>query len=124
MVNYCGYGRDGANGGTLEDGEFDVDAVAHDWEAYGAELTAFWMSGKYTCTETLAPFGIDVKVPIHLWSCGGPGKVPWAATFCKPAARPARKTTKPAAKTSRKTAKRGPERTKSGPTRTKESGVT
>ena len=109
LVTYSGYSRDGTRDGPLEDlNEFDADAVRHDWELYGKELTAFWRSGEYTCTETLAPFGIDVKVSPHLWAHGGPKAVPWAETFCKAAAKPARKTTKRVTK--RKTTKRATKR--------------
>ena len=79
-VNYDGYDRDGARQGRLEEfNEFDRDAVRHDWEVYGKELTAFWKSGECTCRETLLPFGIDVKIGPHLWEHGGPNSVPWAA---------------------------------------------
>jgi hypothetical protein len=74
----------GTKGGKIEDAEFDRDEIEYDWEQYGEALTKFWRSGKYTMRETLALYGIDVKLPPHLWERGGPGAVPWAARFLAP----------------------------------------
>jgi hypothetical protein len=95
-VSYAGYCANGVKPGRIEDAEFDRDEIEHDWEQYGKALTAFWMSGEYTMRETLAPYGIDVKIAPHLWERGGPGAVPWAARFLAPKTKPAKRAkTKP-----------------------------
>ena len=55
------------------------DAMCQDWEANREALLAFWRSGKYTTTDTLAEFGLNVRVPPWLFVHGTPGTLPWAA---------------------------------------------
>ena len=95
-ITYAGYCADGTRDGRIEDSEFDPDEIERDWEIYGEALTAFWKSGEYTMRETLAPYGIDVKLSPHLFECGGPRAVPWAARFLAPKTKPAKRAkTKP-----------------------------
>jgi hypothetical protein len=52
--------------------------MREDWEANSEALTAFWRSGKYTTTDNLAEFGLNVQCLPWLFVCGS-GTLPWAA---------------------------------------------
>ena len=105
LISYAGYDADGKREGRLEDyNEFDRDEIERDWKEHGEALTAFWKSGEYTDTETLRPFGFDVKIPICYFSCGGPKATPWAATFLAKTKTPARKTKRVTKRATQKTA--------------------
>jgi len=63
-----------------------------DWEANRDALMAFWRSGKYTMTDDLAEFGIEVRMPPWIFFRGSRRTLPWAATeFDGGLARPAKR---------------------------------
>jgi hypothetical protein len=47
---------------------------------------AFWRSGKYTMTDNLAEFGLNVRVPPWLFVRGSRDTLPWAASALPPEA--------------------------------------
>jgi hypothetical protein len=53
--------------------------MRQDWEANREALLAFWRSGQYTMTDTLAGFGVNVRIPPWLFVRSSPGTLPWAA---------------------------------------------
>ena len=61
---YDGYG-DAHNGPARDDlvSNYVTDSMRQDWEENRAELLAFWRSGKYTTTDNLAEFGLNVRMP-------------------------------------------------------------
>ena len=77
---YDGYG-DGPKGGGNDDlaENYISDVMRQDWEANREALLAFWRSGKYTMTDTLAEFGLSVCMPPWLFVHGSPRTLPWAA---------------------------------------------
>ena len=77
---YDGYGDGLRNPGGDDVAENHItDAMRQDWEANREALLAFWRSGKYTMTDTLAEFGLNVRVPPWLFVRGTRGTLPWAA---------------------------------------------
>ena len=80
LRGYDGYGdmlRDQGQDSLTEN--YITDAMRQDWEANREALLAFWRSGKHTMTDTLAEFGLDVRVPPWLFVRGSPRTLPWAA---------------------------------------------
>ena len=75
---YDGYG-DGLKGGYDLAENYISDAMREDWEANREALLAFWRSGKHTMTDTLAEFGINVRMRPWLFVRGSPGTLPWVA---------------------------------------------
>ena len=75
---YDGYGDGPAGGDDFTENHIS-DAMRQDWEANREALMAFWHSGKYTMTDTLAEFGLNVRVPPWIFVHGSPGTLPWAA---------------------------------------------
>jgi hypothetical protein len=53
--------------------------MRQDWEANREALLAFRRSGQYTMTDTLAGFGVNVRIPPWLFVRSSPGTLPWAA---------------------------------------------
>ena len=53
--------------------------MRQDWEANREALLAFWRSGEYTMTDTLAEFGLNVSMPPWLFVRGSRRTLPWAA---------------------------------------------
>ena len=56
-----------------------TDEMRQDWEANREALLAFWRSGKYAMTDTLAEFGLNVRMQPWLFVRGSPSTLPWAA---------------------------------------------
>ena len=79
MMYYDGYGDGGPGGGDDLTENHISDAMRQDWEANREALMAFWRSGKYTTTDSLAEFGLNVRMPPWLFVHGSPGTLPWAA---------------------------------------------
>jgi hypothetical protein len=77
---YDGYG-DARNGPARDDlvSNYVTDAMRQDWEENREELLAFWRSGKHAMTDTLAEFGLNVRMLPWLFARGTPGTLPWAA---------------------------------------------
>ena len=71
---YDGYGDGLRNpGGDEPLAENHIcDAMRQDWEANRQALMAFWRSGKYTMTDNLAEFGLNVRIPPWLFVRGSP----------------------------------------------------
>jgi len=77
---YDGYGDGLQNPGGDDLAEnYISDAMREDWEANREALLAFWRSGKYTMTDTLAEFGLNVRMLPWLFICGSRNTLPWAA---------------------------------------------
>ena len=55
------------------------DEMRRDWEANREALLAFWRSGKHAMTDTLAEFGLNVRMKPWLLVRGSPNTLPWAA---------------------------------------------
>ena len=49
------------------------------WQSVAGGLLAFWRSGKYTTTDTLAEFGLNVRIPPWIFVRGSRNTLPWAA---------------------------------------------
>ena len=79
MRCYDGYGDAHREGGNDLAENHISDAMRQDWVANREPLLAFWRSGKPTMTDTLAEFGLNVRVPPWLFVHGSPGTLPWAA---------------------------------------------
>ncbi len=76
---YTGYG-DPHRKDSIDKAENYIDDVMRaDWGANREALLAFWNSGKYSTTDDLAEFGLDVRMPPWLFVHGSPGTLPWAA---------------------------------------------
>jgi hypothetical protein len=78
---YDGYGDGAGPDGYNDFAEKYIDEeMRQDWAENREALTAFWRSGKYTTTEELAEFGLDIRMPPWLFvqrsQCG-------AVTFCR-----------------------------------------
>ena len=85
MRGYDGYG-DGTEGGGNDLAEnYITDEMRQDWEANREALMAFWRSGEYTMTNTLAEFGLSVSMPPWLFVRGSRRTLPWAAKQFDPA---------------------------------------
>jgi hypothetical protein len=81
LSSYGGYGdmlRDQGSDSFTEN--YISAAMRQDWEANRDALMAFWRSGKYTMTDSLAEFGLNVRMPSWLFVHGSPGTLPWAAS--------------------------------------------
>ena len=76
---YDGYGDRLKKGGDDVAENYITDVMRQDWEANREALLAFWRSGKYTMTDTLAEFGLNVRMLPWLFARGSPRKLPWAA---------------------------------------------
>ena len=79
MRYYDGYGDGGSGAGDDLAENHISDAMRQDWEANREALLAFWSSGKYTTTDELAEFGLNVRALPWLFVHGSPGTLPWAA---------------------------------------------
>ena len=78
--HYDGYGDGLRNPGGDDVADNHItDAMRQDWEANREALLAFWRSGRYTMTDTLAEFGLNVRMPPWLFVRGTRGTLPWAA---------------------------------------------
>ena len=53
--------------------------MRRDWEVHREALLSFWRSGKYSTTDELAEFGLNIRMPPWLYVRGSPGPLPWAA---------------------------------------------
>ena len=53
--------------------------MRQDWEANREALLAFWRSGKSAMTDTLAEFGLNVRMKPWLLVRGSRRTLPWAA---------------------------------------------
>ncbi len=78
MRGYDGYGDGPAGGDDLAE-NYISDVMRQDWEANREALLAFWRSGEYTMTDTLAEFGLNISMPPWLFVCGSRRTLPWAA---------------------------------------------
>ena len=78
MRGYDGYGAGPAGGDDLAE-NYISDVMRQDWEANREALLAFWRSGEYTMTDTLAEFGLDVRMHPWLFVRGSRRTLPWAA---------------------------------------------
>jgi hypothetical protein len=80
LMHYDGYGDAvrGQGGDDLAQNHIS-DAMRQDWEANRGALLAFWRSGKYTMTDTLAEFGLNVRMLPWLFVRGSRRSLPWAA---------------------------------------------
>jgi hypothetical protein len=80
MRGYDGYGDQLADQGRDNlTANYISGAMRQDWEANRDALMAFWRSGKLAMTETLAEFGIKVRMLPWLWARGSRKTLPWAA---------------------------------------------
>ena len=79
MLGYTGYGDRSARGHDDLAENWISDAMRQDWVANRAALLSFWRSGKYTTTDDLAEFGLNVRMPPWLFVHGSRGSLPWAA---------------------------------------------
>jgi len=80
VMGYDGYGdmlADQGRDGLAEN--WISDEMRQDWEQNREALLAFWRSGKYTMTDDLAEFGLNVRCLPWLWVCGSRNTLPWAA---------------------------------------------
>jgi hypothetical protein len=55
------------------------DEMIRDWREHREQLLALWKSGRFTTTDNLAAFGIEVDMPPWLFECGNADAEPWAA---------------------------------------------
>ena len=80
LRRYDGYGDALLDQGhdTLTE-NYVSDAMLEDWQAHREALLAFWRSGKYTTTDNLAEFGLNVRMKPWLFVRGSPDTLPWAA---------------------------------------------
>jgi hypothetical protein len=80
LMHYDGYGDAvrGQGGDDLAE-NYISDAMRQDWETNREALLAFWRSGKYTTTDNLAGFGLNVRCLPWLFVCGSRRTLPWAA---------------------------------------------
>ena len=76
--SYSGYGAFSAAGDDLAE-HYISDAMRQDWKENREALLAFWRSGEYTMTDTLAEFGLKVRIPPWIFVRGAPRTLPWAA---------------------------------------------
>jgi hypothetical protein len=80
MSGYDGYGTGSEGGGHHDLAEnYISDVMRQDWEANREALMAFWRSGEYTMTDTLAEFGLNVRMHPWLFVRGSRRTLPWAA---------------------------------------------
>ena len=78
MSGYDGYGTGPEGGDDLAE-NYISDVMRQDWEANREALLAFWRSGEYTMTDTLAEFGLNVCMHPWLFVRGSRRTLPWAA---------------------------------------------
>lgn len=82
LMHYDGYG-DGYGDAVRGQGGDDLaenyisDAMRQDWEANREALLAFWRSGKTAMTDTLAEFGLNVRMLPWLFARGSRNTLPW-----------------------------------------------
>jgi hypothetical protein len=76
---YDGYGDRHQKGGWDRTENFVSDAMRQDWEANREALMAFWRSGKIAGYDTLAGYGLKVKMLPWLKVVGSRNSLPWAA---------------------------------------------
>jgi hypothetical protein len=77
---YTGYGNwDADHGRDNLTENYITDAMREDWEEHREALLAFWRSGEYTTTDSLAVFGLNVRMPPWLFVRGSSRTLPWAA---------------------------------------------
>ena len=80
LRGYDGYGDmlldKGADSLTANDVS---DEMRRDWGENREALLAFWRSGKSAMTDTLAEFGLNVRMKPWLLVRGSPNTLPWAA---------------------------------------------
>jgi hypothetical protein len=80
LRGYDGYGdalRDQGRDSFTEN--YISDSMRQDWEANREALLAFWRSGEYTMTDTLAEFDLNVCMHPWLFVRGSRRTLPWAA---------------------------------------------
>jgi hypothetical protein len=76
---YDGYG-DALGGGAYDLTEnYISEQMRRDWIENREALLAFWRSGKYTTTDNLATFGLNISIPPWLFVRGSRNTLPWAA---------------------------------------------
>jgi hypothetical protein len=76
---YSGYGDWKRDQGRDTAADFYIsDQMRQDWETHRDALLAFWRSGKYTTTDNLREFGIEVRMKPWLYVCGSRTSLPWA----------------------------------------------
>ena len=89
LRGYDGYGdalRDQGRDSLTEN--YISDSMRQDWEANREALLAFWRSGKHAATDTLAEFGLNVRMKPWLLVRGSRRTLPWTAKqFDRAAAR-------------------------------------
>jgi hypothetical protein len=80
VMGYDGYGdmvTDQGRDGLTEN--WISDAMRQDWKENREALMAFWCSGKLATTDSLAEFGLSVRMLPWLFVCGSRDTLPWAA---------------------------------------------
>ena len=89
LRGYDGYGTGSEGGGHHDLAEnYISDVMRQDWEANREALLAFWRSGKHAATDTLAEFGLNVRMKPWLLARGSRRTLPWTAKqFDRAAAR-------------------------------------
>jgi hypothetical protein len=91
-IRYPLRGYDGYGDMLLDQGRDSLtenyvsDAMREDWEANREALLAFWRSGKYATTDTLAEYGLNVRMLPWLFARGSRRTLPWAASALPPEA--------------------------------------
>jgi hypothetical protein len=84
-IRYPLRGYDGYGDMLLDQGKdsftenYISGAMRQDWEANREALLAFWRSGTLATTNTLAEFGLNVRMLPWLFARGSPRTLPWAA---------------------------------------------